>query len=504
MSRPPSRFGARRALALLVPLGALLGCTAEPPKPEEHRPEAPAAWQAELASERALEGPWWASFEDAELSALLEEALRANRDLRAAASRVEAAVVSARIAGADLLPQASAGLGGRRGRQNVFGFPFAGGEDPFNFTVTNWNLSLDLAWELDVWGRLRAFERAALADAAATEAEWSAAALSLTGLVAQAWFAVIETRQQARLAEETAQAYRETEQQLRDRAELGVAPRVDLALAEADRASAEALLEQRRSQEAAAVRQLEILLGRYPQGAIAERLDLPELPAPVPAGLPAELVHRRPDLVAAERRAQAELARGESARASLYPRLALTASGGTATEEFEDLVDGDFRVWSIGANVVQPIFEGGRLRARVELEDARAREALEGFADALLRAYAEVETALAREVPLRAQVERLEGAVASAREALTLAEQRYAEGVEGFLLVLESRRRVLVNESARIVARRAVLQNRVELYLALGGGFDARAAESAAAPLEYAEREESAEQSEGAASAAKQ
>ncbi|MBL8898443.1 MAG: TolC family protein, partial [Planctomycetes bacterium] len=228
-------FCESRTKVALLALAALLGCTAEPPKPEEHRPDAPAAWQAELAGDRALEGPWWASFEDAELSALLDEALRANRDLRAAANRVEAAVVAARIAGADLLPQASAGLGGRRGRQNVFGFPFAG-DDPFHFTITNWNLSLDLAWELDVWGRLRAFERAAIADAAAVEADWSAAALSLSGLVAEAWFAVIETRQQARLADETAQAYRETEQQMRDRAELGVAPQVDLALAEADRA----------------------------------------------------------------------------------------------------------------------------------------------------------------------------------------------------------------------------------------------------------------------------
>lgn len=464
----------RRARTCAASALTLVACTAPPPVPEDHRPVVPEAWLAELASGSGLEGPWWSSFADADLESLLVEALRENRDLRAAAQRVEQAAVEARLRGADLLPQAAANLGGRRYRQNVFGFPFSG-DDPFNFTVTNWNLSLDLAWEIDVWGRLRAAERAALADAAASEAEWSAAALSLTGRVAQAWFELIETRQQARLAAETAQAYLETEQQLRDRFELGIAPQVEWRLAETDRAAAEALLLQRRSQEALAVRQLELLLGRYPSGSFAERLELPALPPPVPAGLPAELVQRRPDLLAAERRAQGELARGEEARAALYPRLALTASGGTSTEDFEDLVDGDFRVWSLGSNVVQPIFQGGRLRARVELEDARAREALESFAEALLRAYAEVETALAREAPLREQVERLELAVASARQALELAEQRYAEGVDGFLLVLEARRRVLLNESALIAARRAVLQNRVELYLALGGGFDARA-----------------------------
>lgn len=494
MSSTHRRGFVRRAAASAF---LLVGCTAPAPKPEEFEVEAPETWQATNSSEEPPEGAWWMSFGDTELETLLQEALQSNRDLHAAANRVEQAIIEARIRGADLLPQASAGLGGTRYRQNVFGFPFAG-EDPFHFTITNWNLALNLSWEVDVWGRLAAAERAALADAAATEAEFASAALSLSGRVAQAWFAVIEVRQQAALADKTAEAYRETEKQLVDRADLGVASSADASLAATDRASAEALLAQRRSEEASVIRQLEILLGRYPQGAIGERLELPMLPPPVPAGLPADLVHRRPDLVAAEKRVQAGLARGEEARAALYPRLALTASGGTATEDFEDLLDGDFRVWSIGANIAQPIFEGGRLRARVEYDDARTREALEQFADTLLRAYAEVEIALAREAPLREQVERLESAVKSANDALRLSEERYERGVEGFLIVLEARRRLLLNESALITSRRAVLENRVELYLALGGGFDARGED--ASKLAYSSSQEEAQTEPVAAS----
>jgi NodT family efflux transporter outer membrane factor (OMF) lipoprotein len=195
------------------------------------------------------------------------------------------------------------------------------------------------------------------------------------------------------------------------------------------------------------------------------------VPGPVPAGLPSELVRRRPDLVAAERRLAAAGALVDSADAALYPRVALTAGGGTASNHLSDLVDGDFGVWSIGAGLLQPIFQGGRLIAQADVARAEETEALEVWASAVLVAFAEVESALATEQPLRDQEAQLAAAVEASRRALQQGQDRYRQGVESLLTVLETQRRVLDNESRLVNVRRQRLDNRVDLHLALGGGF---------------------------------
>jgi outer membrane protein TolC len=184
-------------------------------------------------------------------------------------------------------------------------------------------------------------------------------------------------------------------------------------------------------------------------------------------------VSRRPDLVAAERRVAAADLRVKEARRSLYPRLSLTASGGTSTEEFRDLLDQDFRVWSLIGNLTQPLFQGGRLLANVDRNEAIARETLAGFASAVLNAYAEVESALAAESYLAERVDHLERATEQSVAAQELAEDRYRSGLEDYVTVLESQRRALTNESSLLAARRERLDNRVNLFLALGGGYRA-------------------------------
>jgi NodT family efflux transporter outer membrane factor (OMF) lipoprotein len=220
------------------------------------------------------------------------------------------------------------------------------------------------------------------------------------------------------------------------------------------------------------VRQVELLLGRYPGADLELPADLPEPPAAVPGGLPAEMLSRRPDLVAAERRLVAADRRFEAARAARYPRLSLTASGGTVSDQLEDLTDGDFRVWSIGGNLVEPIFQGGRIRANIALADAVAAEAAARYADTVLRAAAEVEIALDGEADLATQVRHLRDAYEAALAAETQVDERYRAGLENLLQVLLARRTRLEAESAWLDARRTWLDNRVDLYLALGGGFD--------------------------------
>jgi NodT family efflux transporter outer membrane factor (OMF) lipoprotein len=287
----------------------------------------------------------------------------------------------------------------------------------------------------------------------------------------KAWFAAAEASQQLALAEATVESFTRSTGQVRERYEAGIRPSLDLRLSMANLAGAEALLKQRRQQLDAGIRQLEVLLGLYPGRELQIPKELPDTPAPIPAGLPADLVARRPDLTAAERRLAASDERYEAARRDLYPRISLTASTGTSSTGLKDLVDGDFSVWSLAFNILQPIFQGGRLRAAVDLAEAGADEALINYAGAALRAYSEVETALAAEEYLAERETDLARAAEQSRAAERLSEQRYGTGLESFITVLESQRRALQADGEWIAARRQRLENRVDLYLALGGGF---------------------------------
>jgi len=428
----------------------------------------------EAAPPQALQVPtdWWEDFGNAALSQAVTAALEHNQDLRAAAARVDRALAEARIAGADLKPAVGVGLSAGRRRQIFVGLPVPGDDTEVLVSQsTNFGASVDISWEADLWGRLRASTRAAVADAQASDADYQAAQLSLSGQTVKAWLAAAELGQQMDLAQRTVDSWRAAYHQVSDRYERGLRSPLDVRLSLASLSSAEALVAVRQRQLDAALRQLEILMGRYPGKQILAPEMLPEAPAAIPSGLPAELVGRRPDLVAAERRLAAADERFVVAKRSLYPRLTLTGSGGTVSDALGDLVDYDFRVWSIAANLLQPVFQGGRLRAGVDRARAGTEEALQSYAAAALRAYAEVEIALAADEHLSREVERLSESARHSAAATKLAGDRYRSGLEDYVTVLDAQRRELTSQSAYIAAYQNRLENRVDLYLALGGGF---------------------------------
>ena len=459
----------RRLLVLVLPLVA--ACVAAPPRREPQiGVEVPEQWTGAPAPAGEQETQWWKSFGDPRLDSLVEQALTYNPDLRAAVASVEAAIAEARIAGADLKPSVGVGLDASRRRQNFIGFPLPGG-GVLSTTSTALSLSAIVTWEVDLWGRIRAGAQAALADAQATEADYYAARLSLAALTAKGWFAVVEALGQEELAATTAESFRTTAEQVRSRYEIGVRSPLDLRLALNQLAEAEALLELRRAQRDVATRQLEVLIGSYPEGTLVPETALLDTPPPIPAGLPADLVSRRPDLIAAERRLAAADARYRQARRSLYPRLSLTAGGGTASTDLEDLVNGDFRVWSLVANLVAPLFQGGRLRAGVDLAAAGQQFELALYASQALQAFAEVETALSAEEYLAERERHLTTAARQSKAAERLALQRYRAGLEDYVTVLQSQNSAFAADSQLLTVRRLRLNNRVDLHLALGGGF---------------------------------
>ena len=417
----------------------------------------------------ALPTVWWDAFDDPQLQSILETALESNPDLLATAARVEASGALARSAAGAELPTISAGADGSRSRINFLNLPFEG-----STTANRFESNVTVSWELDVWGRLAAATRAAVADYQASQADYAALQLSLTGQVARTWFAIVEAQRQVDLARESADNFERTTRIVRSRYERGVRPSVDLRLALSNQSSAEASFHQRRAQLDSARRNLEVLIGRYPGGtafleeARGARL---ELPPRVPIGLPGELIGRRPDLLAAERRLTAAEQRWLVARRARYPQLVLTGSGGTSSDELGDLVDGDFRVWNVLGNLLQPLFQGGRIRAEIDRTEATISASLADYAGAALSAYAEVETALRAETLLRDQLTELQTTADQLDAASTLAVDRYISGVGSYLEVLDAQSRAFTARSNELATRRALLDNRVNLHLALGGGF---------------------------------
>jgi len=434
----------------------------------------PKSWVARATEAETgdVEGDWWLRFESPDLNAAVTHTLENNPDLRGAEARLAAAASLARIAGADLYPTLGLDFSAARQRQNFVGLPIPGSGGVLSRTYNSFGVGLGTSWELDLWGRIRAGHDAALADVLSSAESLRAFRQSLAAQAAKAWFAAVEARQQLNLSMRTVASFKRTEAQVRDRFQRGVRPALDLRLARVNVAAAEANRHLWEQQLAQAIRQLEILQGRYPAGKSKIVDTMPKLPGPAPVGLPTGMLQRRPDLLAREHRLEATGYRVEEAKAALYPRISLTSSIGTASDELSDLTDSDFFTWNVVGNLFQPLFEGGRLRAGVDLAAADEFEALSDYASAVLTAYNEVETVLATEGYLARRAQSLARAATEAGAAKRLSEERYRSGLESFITVSESQRSALEAESRLLTVLRQQMDQRVDLHLALGGGFE--------------------------------
>jgi multidrug efflux system outer membrane protein len=476
----------RSLIAIPLLACAFVGCVAKPPGYNENllKVETPAGWQSTGARMGGPDSNWIPSFRDQRLSALVNEVRANNYDLKVAASRVQQAADDAKIAGARVFPSVRGGLNGRRQQQAFIGFPFGeeasmSGMSADEEAVTkslsnNFGVSLDIDWELDLWGRIRTGQAAAIADFQASRLELGGLKSSLSAQTAKVWFAIQEADQQLRLAEETLKSYKESERTIGDGFELANLPASQLRLAKSQTASAEALVEERRGQKKIAIRQLQILLGKYPSG----KLDTPgrfaSLPKPPPSGLPSDLLHRRADMIAAERRVAAADKRIREAKLAILPQISLTGSGGTASETLRNVLNPDNLVWSLAGSIAQTLFAGGEIRANVSKRQALAEEAIANYQRTALGAFSEVENALTAEDILRRREAALVRSQNFLQEAYARSLDEYKDGVGDVLTILTTQQSLLQAKSQVISIQRMRLENRVDLHLALGGDFDAR------------------------------
>jgi len=423
-------------------------------------PDAPQGWQAAADRVGAVENGWILAFDDPVLVALVEEAQAQNRDLRSAALNVERSLLLARQAGAALSPQVSVSAGG--GSQGNFE----------GQSADNLNLGVQASWELDLWGRIRSGQQAAQSSALAADADYRAAQLSVAAGVARGYFAAINAEQQLQITQDIVSALTETLRIVQVRYENGLASAQEVALTRSDLATASDSLVTAQAAKESALRALELLLGRYPAADVFVGNALPNRPAGPPAGLPSDLLERRPDLVAAERRIAASIDSVDQARAAQLPRISLTASAGGSSPELSNLLNPANLAWNTAANLLAPIMDGGARETEVEISTVEQELAVQAYGDAALQAFGEVEQALADGDTIRRRQGFVVEAQTQSEAALRLAQLQYDEGETDLLSVLQLQQAAFAARSTVLTVNRLELDQYVDLNLALGGGWE--------------------------------
>jgi NodT family efflux transporter outer membrane factor (OMF) lipoprotein len=487
-----------RAAAIATLALSLFGCTVGPDFVPQ-KPDVPKDWIGTSKAQGAAQpsivtatpvkaGAWWASFDDPLLTSLIERAAASNLDIRTAALRIAEARAQRQVAGADRWPSVSGNasyMNQRFSEKTAQGSLFGSLGDlgsgsglaipSYPNPYDQFQVGFDASWEPDLFGRVRRSVEAADADTQASMEDANDALVSLEGEVARAYIDLRNAQAHREITRDNLDTQREIEDLARLKMRAGLGNDLDVSNAAAQTTATQAQLPLLERQIAVDVNQLSELLAREP-GALQAELQspkaVPPTPPEVPIGLPAELIRRRPDIRAAEARLHAATARVGVAVADLFPRITLDASFGTQAERFPDLANWASRFINIGPSLQLPIFEGGKLRATVRLQNIREKEAAVAYAKTVLHAFHEVENALIAYNTEQSRRQSLQATVAHNRNVLSLARQRYKSGLTAFLDVLDAERTLQQAELSLADSTAAVSTDLVALYKALGGGWE--------------------------------
>jgi len=461
----PSRI----ILGILVGAGLLAGCkTKSPPtRAEIHQQSGTLtnltltnAWKAAPVSTNAIKDDWLATFGDAQLDALVVEAMTNNPDLRVAATKVEQAAQYVELAKAALRPAVNLlGTGGLN----------MGGGDVSSALQ---GISLGASWEPDLWGRMRYGRNATQATYASTQADFEFARQSLAASTAKSWFTASETWQQQQIADDMVKAAQELVTMAIQRQQVGPGSGQDVALARASLGNYQDSARQVQLAHQQTLRALELLVGRYPSAELSTRHDLSKLPGDIPAGLPIEMLERRPDMVAAERRVAAAFNRVGEAKAAQLPRIILNANVAAINSDILQLKE-DYENPTAGAGgkLIAPIYQGGALKTQVKIRTLEQKQAVAQYAQMALRALGDVENTLAAGQSLAEREEVLHQVLTDNERALALAQTSYRVGRGDLRAVQQQQLNVQAARLALLRVQSEQLAQRVNLHLALGGSF---------------------------------
>jgi NodT family efflux transporter outer membrane factor (OMF) lipoprotein len=429
----------------------------------------PTEWHAapslsETAASVWPDAGWWHAFGSSQLDELIAEAEHSNDDLAGAVARVEEADAQVRIAGAPLFPTVDFGADGTRERAPVSGV----GPEVYNV----FNPQLTAGYELDFWGKNRALKNAARASALASRYDQETVALTVVSSVATTYFQALELRDRIEVAQQNLQNGQKILDGLKFEQSAGTATGLDVAQQETVVALLSAAVPPLVQQFRQSVYALAVLIGKTPESIDVTSGTLTELSSPaIAAGLPSQLLSRRPDVAEAEQQLIAANADITVARAALFPSIELTAIGGYESSTLASLISPANRVYALGAGLTQPIFHGGALRGQVAYSKARYTELLTTYHKAVLTAFSNVESALVAARQTAEQLERQRAAVAKARRAYQFAQAQMSAGIVNILVVLNTENALFSAQDVLVQVEYARLQTLVDLFTALGGGW---------------------------------
>jgi len=418
------------------------------------------------------DAPWWEAFGDPVLQGLIREALSDNYNVRIAAARVQQARAQAAVARSPFFPQIGYNVGASqsKGLQNFLGIGTGAGTDQQSTLYLG---VTTLSWELDLWGKIRRSSEAANAQLLASEEGRRAVLLSLVSDVAQAYFELLELDARLSIARQSTEAYQGTYNLFKDRLDFGVASQLQTARAEGNLAQAAATIPEIESQIAAKENQISILLGRNPGPVPRGRPLFDQAVVPtVPAGLPSALLERRPDLRRVEQELVSANAQIGVAKSLFFPQLSLTAFLGKASPELSALTGGAATVWQAGGAITGPIFQGGKIYQNFKASEALAEEAKWRYEQAVIQAFQEVSTSLAALEKLAGSEIEQGRSVKALEKSVQISNDRYLYGLSSYFEILESLQRLFPAQYTQAQIRLNRLLAYVQLYKALGGGWN--------------------------------
>ena len=449
-------------LVLLTAAGSLAACTSTAIAPDTENLTVPADW-ARGGDEGIVGDDWLEDFNNQQLTAFVSEAMASNYQLEQERARLYQAEQAVVITGANRYPDLNVSLGGsRRGFEDTVGA---------RVVTESYDATLDSRWEVDLWGRLSKQQQAAQLDYSAQAARLEQVERELAAAIASAVFDVMEAGQLLEVAERRLENTAESMDIVASGYRQGLNDALDLYLARNQVERQEANYAQAEQTYTESIADLQLALARYPDGRMDISGELPVIDDPIPAGLPSELLTRRTDLQEAWLgllSADADLAAAHKAR---FPSLSLVGSTGVASADFSNLLDGDGTTWSIAGGLTQPLFQAGRLKALEEQALARVQIAEQQYLDLVFRAFADVENAISRSGSLKERYESFVEAETNSAAALELALEQYQRGLVTYTTVLESQRQAFDAESQVVQLKNQRLQNRIALFLSLGGEF---------------------------------
>jgi multidrug efflux system outer membrane protein len=459
-----------RGFGILTGLAILGGCAVGPnyKRPAVNSPEQFRFTQNQSTNSLG-DLPWWQVFKDPALVNLIGIAITNNYDLKQAVARVEEARNQAAAANAAFFPQIGYGGDIGRGRSALYNTPSPSPKSP---TLTSAQLTLSAAWEIDLWGRIRRSSEAARAQYLATDEARRGVMITLVSEVASDYFQLLQLDQEREILRSATNAYAGSYRIFNDRLQNGVASKLETDRAAAALANAAAAIPQVEIQIATTEDQLNVLLGRNPGPIVRNSLtNQPQLAPEIPAGLPSELLRRRPDVLQSEQSLVAANANIGVSVANFFPQIGLTTFLGRASPELSSFTGGAGNLWDLGGTLSGPVFQGGQLRANYRAAKAKFDEAKAAYQQSVLTSFQEVSDALVTREKLAEEYVYDGQAVVALAESVDLATQRYLNGKSSYYEVLQAQQELYPTENAQVQTQVGELLAVVQLYKALGGGW---------------------------------